>query len=272
MTQAATEARGRLEAELEQRGSGGVLVAMSGGVDSCTLAALAHEVLGDAMLAVTVDAESNAQRELEDACRFAEEQGLPHRVVEHSELADPDYRENTPMRCYHCREGMVTKLTALAEREDLAHVAMGYVPDDRMDHTPGRRAAKDHGAWFPYVDADVAKDEVRQLAEAMGLPVADRPSNACLSSRVPYGSEVTGEKLEQIEAAERAVREATGIEQVRVRHHGEVARIEVPPRQRERLLDHDEAISEELATIGFTFVSVDLAGYRTGAMNEALDE
>lgn len=265
------ETRRRLTHRLQQRASGGVLVAMSGGVDSCTLAAIAHQALGERMLAVTLDAESNAARELEDALAFAEEQGIPHRVVEHSELADPAYRENTPARCYHCREGMMERLQVVADEESLEHVAMGYVPDDRLDHTPGRRAAREAGAWFPYVEADVDKDRVRAIADAMELPVADRPSNACLSSRVPYGSEVTAEKLSAVEQAEATVRDIAGVEQARVRHHDEVARIEVPPEQRERVLDHAEQITAELKEIGFTFVAVDLLGYRTGAMNEALD-
>lgn len=273
MTQATRgDPRTRLAERFRERADEGVLVAMSGGVDSCTLAAIAHEAIGDAMLAVTLDAESSAERELEDAVSFARERGLPHEVVEHSELADPDYRANTPSRCYHCREGMMDRLTDVAERDGLGHVAMGYVPDDRLDHTPGRRAAKEAGAWFPYVDADVAKDEVRAVAEAMQLPVADRPSNACLSSRVPYGSEVTADKLAEIEAAERAVREIADVDQVRVRHHDDVARVEVPPAERETLLGRAEEITEELEDVGFTFVALDLLGYRTGAMNEALDD
>jgi uncharacterized protein len=261
----------RLRRLFADRAEGGVLVATSGGVDSCTLAAIAHQVLDEDMLAVTLDAESNAARELEDAKTFLQDQAIPHAVVDHSELSDPDYRENTPMRCYHCREGMLDRLREVAEDRGLAHIAMGYVPDDRMDHTPGRRAAKEAGAWFPYVDAGIGKDQVRALAERMDLPVADRPSNACLSSRIPYGREVTADKLETVEAAEQAVRSIADVEQVRVRHHDDVARIEVAPDQRAALLAHDRAITEELEQLGFTFVAVDLLGYRTGALNEALD-
>lgn len=266
----AEPARARLEEELTGR-EGGVLVAMSGGVDSCTLAYMAEQLRGD-VLAVTLDAESNAQRELEDAVRFAREHGLEHEVADHSELEDPDYRENTPMRCYHCRDGMLDRLQEIAEERGLDHIAMGYLPDDDLEHTPGRRAAREAGAWFPYVEADVDKDAVRRLAEAEDLSVADRPSNACLSSRIPYGSEVTEAKLSDVEKAERAVRSIVGLRQVRVRHHGEVARIEVPPDQRERLVEHAEAITQQLEEIGFTFVAMDLLGYRTGAMNEALDD
>lgn len=263
---------GRLRRLLDARvGEEGLLVAMSGGVDSCTLAWVAHDVLGDGMLAVTLDAESSADAEVDAAVRFAREHGIPHRVVEHSELSDPDYVENTPLRCYHCRDGMTDALAEIADDEGLEHVAMGYLPDDAMDHTPGRVAAAESGAWFPYVDAGLDKAAVRALAEEIGLDVADRPSNACLSSRIPYGSEVTREKLAQVEAAERIVREALGVEQVRVRHHGDVARIEVAPEHREAMLAEAETITAEIEALGFTWVAMDLLGYRTGAMNEVLD-
>lgn len=254
----------------EQR-DGGVLVAMSGGVDSCTLAWIADRADTRA-LAVTVDAESSADREVEAARAFAREHGLAHRVVEHRELDDPDYVANKPDRCYHCRDGLTDRLEALAEEEDLENLAMGYVPDDRHGHTPGRVAARQSGAWFPFVEVGVGKDQVRRLAERIGLDVAERPSNACLSSRIPYGEPVTEAKLEQIEAAEAAVRGIVGVEQVRVRHHGSVARVEVAPDERKALLDHADAVHEALREVGFTWVAMDLIGYRTGALNEALDD
>lgn len=265
-------ARHRLTQLFEDRAGAGVLVAMSGGVDSCTLAAIAHEAIGEDVLAVTLDAESNAQRELEDAKQFARSHGIRHEVVAHSELADPAYRENTPSRCYHCRDGMMDRLQEVAKSTGRAHIAMGYLPEDAAQHTPGRRAALEGGAWFPYVEAEVSKPEVRAIAEEMGLDVADRPSNACLSSRIPYGSRVTADKLETIEAAEQAVRSLTGVEQVRVRHHGEVARIEVRPEQRNALLANAAAVTEALREAGFAFVAMDLLGYRTGAMNEVLED
>lgn len=265
------DAIGRLRDELARARDEGVLVAMSGGVDSCTLAALAHDVLGEAMLAVTLDAESSADAEVQAARRLARSAGIPHRVVDHSELSDPDYVKNDPLRCYFCREGMVETLEAVAAQENLGRIAMGYLPDDRLDHTPGRVAARKAGAWFPYVEADVDKAMVRQVAAMLDLEMADRPSNACLSSRIAYGLEVTAEKLEQVERAEAAVRELASVEQVRVRHHGDVARIEVPPDARDALLEVSGPVTTRLEELGFTWVSMDLLGYRTGSMNEAIE-
>jgi len=270
MTEPPEQALDRLTRLLGER-EGGVLVAMSGGVDSCTLAWVADRAPGRA-LAVTVDAESSADREVEAARAFAREHELDHRVVEHSELDDEDYRRNAPDRCYHCRDGLVDRLQEVAEEAGLEHVAMGYLPDDEADHTPGRVAARQRGAWFPYVDAGIDKDQVRDLAEHAGLDLADRPSNACLSSRIPWGEEVTEAKLERIEAGERAVREIAGVEQVRVRHHGRLARVEVDPEERQRLLACADEVHEALREVGFTWVALDLAGYRTGALNEALQD
>lgn len=266
-----TEARSRLETLLASR-KDGLLVAMSGGVDSCTLAYLAQEVLGDRALAVTLDAESTARVEIEAARRFAGTHGLHHRVVDHSELADPDYVKNDPTRCYHCRKTMGTQLQAVAEAEGIATIAMGVVTDDYGEHRPGLTAAKEAGIWFPYVEAGISKASVRELADSLGLEVADRPSNACLSSRIAYGLEVTEDRLAQVEAAEAAVRDLVGVRQVRVRHHGKVARIEVAPEAREAVLAEAEAVTRAIKDAGFSFVSLDLLGYRTGSMNAVLSK
>lgn len=272
MTQVtASQARSRLEALLAER-QDGLIVAMSGGVDSCTLAYLAQATLGDKALAVTLDAESTARVEIDTARRFAETHGLRHRLVDHSELSDPDYVKNDPLRCYHCRKTMGTELNALAEAEGFGTIAMGVVTDDYGEHRPGLRAAKEAGIWFPYVEAGISKATVRDLAAELGLEVADRPSNACLSSRIAYGLEVTEERLRQVEAAEQAVRDLTGADQVRVRHHGKIARIEVAPDRREDVLAKAEAITAALKEVGFSFVSMDLIGYRTGSMNAVLQE
>lgn len=270
--QAAASLRERLEQAFAKRRPQGVLVAMSGGVDSSTLAALAHEVLGDQMLAVTVDAESSAEVEVRSALRTAREASFPHRVVEHSELSDPAYVANTPARCYHCREGIVERLSMIAREEGLGCVAMGYLPEDAQGHAPGRIAAEASGAWFPYVEVGADKQAVRSLADELGLETADRPGNACLSSRIPYGRAVTEEKLRRIEAAEQAIRELAGVDQVRVRHHGEVARIEVLPENQAAVLGVAGPVTTRLKELGFTWVSMDLLGYRSGALNEAFED
>lgn len=260
----------RLTRELERFRETGLLVAMSAGVDSCTLAALAHEVLGERMLAVTLKAESTAREEVEDAERFARTHGVPHRTVVHSELADPAYVANDGERCYHCRKNMGVELLALAAAEGLGAIAMGVVLDDFDEHRPGLRAAREAGILFPLVEADVTKADVRALAERLGLEVAERPSNACLSSRIAFGLEVTDARLRQVEEAERAVRRLAGVSQVRVRHHDAIARVEVAPAEREAVLAQAEAVNEALKALGFTFVALDLEGYRSGAMNEVL--
>jgi len=247
-----------------------LIVATSGGVDSCTLAFLADRAVDD-VLAVTVRSEASARREIEDARSFCEKHGIRHRFVEHSELDDPDYVENDPTRCYHCRDGMLDALWPVAADEGVDRIAMGYTADDADGHAPGMQAAEENGAWLPYVEADVTKDQIRQIAKRHDLNVADRPSNACLSSRIPYGQTVTEEKLERIEQAEAIVREHADVRQVRVRHHGDVARIEVLPDDREALIDHAGPITTELKRLGFTFVAMDLIGYRTGALNELAD-
>lgn len=247
-----------------------VLVAMSAGVDSCTLAAEAQRVLGDRARAVTVHAESTPARETRDAVAFAEQHGIEHQVVEHSELADPAYVRNDRMRCFHCRKNMTHVLEGVAARAGGATVVMGYTVSDTRDWRPGRLAAGQAGVRFPYIEADMDKDDVRALADRRGLEVADRPANACLSSRIPYGEPVTEEKLRQIETAEDALHRL-GFDAVRVRHHGTVARIEVPPEDVPRLVGMRQRVDAAVRNAGFTFVSVDLAGYRSGSMNQLLD-
>ncbi|MDX1612345.1 MAG: ATP-dependent sacrificial sulfur transferase LarE, partial [Candidatus Thermoplasmatota archaeon] len=263
--------RAKLEATLRPLAEEGVLVAMSAGVDSCTLAYVAHRLLGEAARAVTLLAESTSQEEVDLARAFAQAHDLPHQVVEHSELADPDYVQNDGLRCYHCRKNMGTQLHETREALGLGHVVMGVVPDDYGEHRPGLQAAKEAGIRFPYVEAGITKQEVRELARSLGLEVANRPANACLSSRIAYGLEVTRERLDQVEAAERIVRELAGVGQVRVRHHDELARIEVWPQEREKVLAKAARIEEELCSLGFTYVTLDLLGYRSGSMNRLLD-
>ncbi len=272
MQRAGSAERRVREAVQEARGER-VLVAMSGGVDSCTLAGVLVDELGrKAVLAVTLDAESSAREEVQSAERFAREEGIPHRVVEHSELEDPAYVANRPDRCFHCRDGLMDALGRIQREEGFDRVAMGYLSAGEEGHAPGRVAAEQSGAWFPWSQAGVDKRGVRRVAKALGYDVAGRASNACLSSRIPYGSRVTREKLEEVEEAERVVRDLVGVETVRVRHHGEVARIEVQPGQRGRVVERGEEVSRALKEVGFTWVSLDVAGYRRGSMNESWQE
>lgn len=247
----------------------GVLVAFSGGVDSTVLAAVAHRVQGDDALAVTFETETMPRRELEDARALAAEIGIRHRVEAYSELASDAYRDNDADRCYHCRVMLGDKLRDVADREGLDAIVAGIVPRDLDDHSPGVAALREAGVRFPYVETGTTKAEIRELARDLDLPVHDKPTEACLSSRIPYGDEVTEAKLERIEAAEDRLHEL-GFEGVRVRHHGELAQIEVRPDDRDRLLERAREVTRALREEGYTWVAMDLLGYRTGAMNEGL--
>lgn len=265
-----------LQASLRERGP--VVVALSGGVDSGLLAAAAHRALGDDALAVTFATETMTPDELEAARRLAGEIGIRHRVVEARDLDNEAYARNDANRCFHCRVMLGDRLAAVAAEEAGGKVdgagpctmVAGIVPEDLGDHRPGVAALREAGVAFPLVEQGLSKDRVRALARHLGLSVHDKPAEACLSSRIPYGEPVTEEKLERIARAERALREL-GFEAVRVRHHGDVARVEVPPKDRPRLLEVAEEATRAVRETGFTWVAMDLLGYRTGAMNEGLD-
>lgn len=256
-----------LERAFETKGT--VLVALSGGVDSSTLAAVAHRALGDDAVAVTFRTETVPKRDLDDARAIAAGLGIDHRIVAYSELASPEYRTNDPDRCYHCRRMLADQLEAVQEDVGAAHAAAGILPGDLDDHSPGIAALREAGVWFPYVELGLTKDRVRRIAAELDLAVSDKPTDACLSSRIPYGEPVTEDKLQQVRDAERALRDL-GFSGLRVRHHGDLARIEVRPHDRDRLLDHAREVTRRLREAGFTWVSMDLVGYRTGAMNESL--
>jgi uncharacterized protein len=252
--------------------TGGALVAFSGGVDSAVLARLAHEALGARAVAVTVDSQTFTAGELREARRLARLIGIRHIVVKHDELADEAFCQNPPDRCYLCRRGMAGSLRKIAGELGLPAIADGANFSDTAEHRPGIRAATEAGVLHPLMDNRVTKAEVRRMARALRLPVADRPSSACLSSRIPYGERITEEKLRRIELAERFVR-SLGFRQVRVRHHGAVARIEVERKAVPRLVRKGtmEKVARRLRKLGFTYVTADLEGYRSGSLDEALE-
>lgn len=248
---------------------GGVVIGMSGGVDSVVLARVAADVLGPRALAVTADSPSLPRRELREAVEQARLAGITHLVIATAEVSDPRYAANPNNRCYFCKSELFTQLRALADERGLGWVAYGENVDDLGDHRPGAQAAAERGVRAPLKEAGLAKADIRALAKQYGLPVWDKPAFACLGSRFPYGTEITPAKLAQVEAAEEVLWEL-GLRQFRVRHHDDLARIEVDPDDMPLLVAHAAAVVRQVrATAGFHHVTLDLAGYRRGSMNEA---
>jgi len=241
---------------------GRVLVAYSGGVDSGLVARTVHDAIGGRALAILADTESFSRRELVEARAEAEEIGIPLRVVGMSELASEDYRRNPANRCYFCREGLADELVPIARREGFAAIADGVNVSDLGDVRPGIRAMDEAGFWHPLVEAGLSKADVRALARGLGLSFWDKPSNACLSSRVPHGTPITVELLRRVETAEEVLR-GRGFRQVRVRHEQETARIEVPPEDIPRLRTVELEVAAALRAIGYRSVVIDPAGYRS---------
>jgi pyridinium-3,5-biscarboxylic acid mononucleotide sulfurtransferase len=253
------------------RALGRTLVAYSGGVDSAFLAWAAHRALGSDMLALIADSPSLARTHLSEAVEFAHEQSIPLEIIKTSELDRPEYVRNDASRCFHCKDELFTVMEAFRATRGFESIAYGVNVDDQRDFRPGQIAARQHHVAAPLLEAGLTKHEIRELARSANLRVWDKPASACLSSRIEYGRPITGESLSTVEQGEDALR-ALGFRQFRVRHHGEIVRIEIAPDEQPR------ALSTEIATeftrifkaLGFKFVTLDLEGFRSGSMNSLL--
>jgi len=253
------------------RGLDSVMIAYSGGTDSAFLAWVAHQVLGDRMLAVIADSASLPRTELAAALAFTAQHGIPTHILPTAELENPDYQRNDSQRCFHCKDELFTRMEIERSTRGFQHLAYGMNLDDRGEFRPGQQAASQHHAVAPLVTAQLAKAEIRQLAKESGLELWDKPASACLSSRIEYGRPVTRENLSQVEQAEEALH-SLGFQQVRVRHHGNLARIEIGRPDLPRALNMEvlDAITEALRRIGFLYITLDTQGYRSGSMNDVL--
>jgi len=248
-----------------------VMVAYSGGVDSAFLAAVAYRVLGNRMLAVLADSPSLARRDMEQAREFAEAHGVPLRVIQTEELDKPEYQRNDASRCFHCKTELFEGMKKLGAELGFAHIAYGMNADDRGDYRPGQRAAEEHEVLAPLADVNLTKLEIRSLAKDAGYTLWDRPAAPCLSSRVEYGRTVTREVLEQIERGEESLRRL-GFREFRVRHHGDIARVELSRTEMPRAMTMEMmgTIAGELRKAGFKYVTLDCSGFRSGSLNAVL--
>ena len=246
-----------------------VIVAYSGGVDSAFLAVVANNVLGERALAVTAYSPSLTEVELNNAVELANKMKLNHRVIETTEVERPDYKQNTTARCYFCKDELYTQLGNIAQTEGYVSIANGTNLDDMSDFRPGLKAAKKYGVRSPLAESEFTKSDVREYSRRIEIPVWDKPSQACLSSRIPYGTVVTVEALTKIAKAEGFLNDL-GLRQFRVRHHENIARIEVEPSEFGRLIETSvrESLVQYFKSIGYTYVTMDLLGFRSGSLNE----
>lgn len=248
---------------------GRVVIALSGGVDSAVVAYAAKKALDGNAIAVTADYKTLSNEELESARMVAKEIGIKHKIIEYSELENPDFVKNDEYRCFHCRNELATHLLEVAKQEDAELIVDGTNADDLDDFRPGIVALRQNGVKSPLVELSIKKSDVREIANALNLSIFDKPSNACLASRIPHGTEVTDEKLKRIERAEIIVKQLFGVKQVRVRDHNEIARIEVGKNERHLLFDQNklDELDVELKKLGYRFVAIEAGGYETGNLN-----
>jgi uncharacterized protein len=248
---------------------GSVIVAYSGGTDSTLVLKIAYDVLGDRAIAMTAVSASLAVADRAEAQEIAQKIGVKHILVETNETSNPEYLANTPNRCFFCKNDTYDKLAAYANEQGFQVIVDGTNADDAHDYRPGRQAAREHNVRSPLLEAGLVKAEIRLLSKELGLPNWDKPAAACLSSRIPYGTQITLRSLTQVERAEALLR-GLGLRQLRVRHHDTIARIEVEEADFQRLLEQRAPIVTGLKNLGYTYVTIDLAGFRSGSMNESI--
>lgn len=250
---------------------GRIIIAFSGGVDSTYLLKVALDTLGkENVLAITADSESFPPSELKETIRIAKAIDAPHQIIKTSELAIPGYSDNDSNRCYYCKKGLFENLYPIMIEKGYYNLTFGLIKDDLGDHRPGVKAAMEQNVRGPLAEADITKEDIRIRSKELGLDTWDKPSLACLSSRIAYGEKITIEKLRKVDEAEQFIK-SFGIKQVRVRVHNEIARIEVDPAEMKTLLKYNDRVSEQLKLIGFKYVAMDLTGYKSGSMNQMLD-